>query len=236
MRGGRRFDALQRPPRAALHDAGKACNGTSILPHFFPPLTVRTMLRPMRAASSADLPALLARVALGDRAAFRALYDATQAHLFSAARRITRNDSVAAEVLQEAFMAVWHRASSYDASRAAPMTWLITIVRNRAFDRLSLASARHETALPDGDVDALWDAHDHESDASVWAEEAVQRRRLHECMRRLEPQQRQSLALAFLQGLSHMEVAQHMGRPLGSVKGWIRRAMLHLRDCVGAAA
>lgn len=183
-----------------------------------------------------DLPALMSRVALGDQAAFRALYDATQAHLFATLRRITGNDSVAAEVLQEAYMAVWHRAASYDASRSAVMTWMTTIVRNRAFDRLSLASARHETALPEDGIDALWEAHDHEADASAWADEKAQRRRLHDCMAHLEPKQRQSVALAFLQGLSHTEVAEHLGQPLGSVKGWIRRALGHLKDCLQAEA
>jgi RNA polymerase sigma-70 factor (ECF subfamily) len=114
-----------------------------------------------------DLSALLSRVALGDRVAFRALYDATHADLFAAVRRITRNDSVAADVLQECFMTVWLRASTYDGRKAAVMTWMTTIVRNRAFDRLSLASARHETALPDGDIDGLWEAHDHAGDASA---------------------------------------------------------------------
>jgi RNA polymerase sigma-70 factor (ECF subfamily) len=183
-----------------------------------------------------DLADLLSRVAMGDRAAFRTLYDATQADLFSVVRRITRNDSVAADVLQECFLTVWHRASSYDAGKAAVMTWMTTIVRNRAFDRLSLASTRHETPLPDGDIDGLWEAHDHAGDASAWADAADERRRLHRCMEHLEPQQRQSVALAFLQGLSHSEVAEHLGRPLGSVKGWIRRAMVHLRDCLAAAA
>jgi RNA polymerase sigma-70 factor (ECF subfamily) len=183
-----------------------------------------------------DLSALLSRVALGDRVAFRALYDATHADLFAAVRRITRNDSVAADVLQECFMTVWLRASTYDGRKAAVMTWMTTIVRNRAFDRLSLASVRHETALPEGDIDALWEAHDHAGDASVWADEADERRRLHRCMEHLEPQQRQTVALAFLHGLSHSEVAQQLGRPLGSVKGWIRRAMGHLKDCLGAAA
>jgi RNA polymerase sigma-70 factor (ECF subfamily) len=183
-----------------------------------------------------DLAALLARVALGDRAAFRTLYDATQADLFGVVRRITRNDGIAAEVLQECFMTVWHRAASYDGSKAAVMTWMTTIVRNRAFDRLSAASARHETELPDGDIDALWAAHDHASDASVWADAADEQRRLRRCMEHLEPQQRQTVALAFLQGMSHSEVAEHLGRPLGSVKGWIRRAMVHLKDCLEAPA
>ena len=81
-------------------------------------------------------------------------------------------------------------------------------------------------------VQSLLDAHDHESDASAWADERAQRRRLHDCLGRLEPRQRQSVVMAFLEGLSHTEVAARMDRPLGSVKGWIRRAMGHLKDCL----
>ena len=174
----------------------------------------------------------MSRVALGDRAAFRALYDATHAHLFATLRRITRNESMAAEVLQESYMAVWHRAASYDPTRAAVMTWMTTIVRHRAFDRLSLASERHETPWPDGEVDDDWAVPDEQADAGAWADEQARRRRLHDCLAHLEPKQRQSVALAFLQGLSHSEVAEHLGQPLGSVKGWIRRALSHLKDCL----
>ncbi|AKJ28237.1 RNA polymerase sigma factor [Caldimonas brevitalea] len=182
-----------------------------------------------------DLPALLARVAHGDRSAFRALYDATQSHLFPVARRITGSDSTAADVLQESYMAMWHRADSYDPSRAAVMTWMTTIVRNRCFDRLGSASYRHETALPEEDLDGLWQVHEHERDGSAWVGESLQRERLQRCLGRLDGRQRQTVALAFLRGLSHAEVAQHLGEPLGSVKGWIRRALSHLKDCLGAA-
>jgi RNA polymerase sigma-70 factor (ECF subfamily) len=184
----------------------------------------------------ADLPELLARVALGDRAAFRALYDATQRSLFPVARRITRNESWADEVLQESYMTVWHRAATFDASKASPMTWMTTIVRNRALDRLSLASARHEASIPDEDLEALWDGQPLGGDAGVWVEDAALRARLHDCVGHLEARQRQSVALCYLNGMSHTEVAEHLGQPLGSVKGWIRRAMLQLKDCLGSAA
>ena len=184
-------------------------------------------------SAALDLPALLARVALGDRAAFRVLYDATQRSLFPVARRITRNESWADEVLQESYMTVWHRAATFDASKASPMTWMTTIVRNRALDRLSLASARHEASVPDEDLELLWSQQAAEGDASVWADDATLRARLHDCMSRLKAPQRQSVALAYLNGLSHSEVAEHLALPLGSVKGWIRRAMVHLKDCLG---
>jgi RNA polymerase sigma-70 factor (ECF subfamily) len=179
-----------------------------------------------------DLPALLARVALGDRGAFRALYDATQRHLFPVARRITRNDAWADEVLQESYVTVWHRAVIFDPAKASPMTWMTTIVRNRALDRLDLASARRETSVEADDLEALVDAEVTIDDA--WSADADLCRRLHDCVARLEPRQRQSVALAYLNGLSHSDVAEHLRQPLGSVKGWIRRAMDHLRECLAA--
>jgi len=187
-------------------------------------------------AAPADLPELLARVALGDRAAFRALYEATQRSLFPVARRITRNESWADEVLQESYMTVWHRAATFDASKASPMTWMTTIVRNRALDRLSLASARHEASVPDEDLQILSDRQPQDGDAGMWADDAALHTRLHDCVGHLEARQRQSVALCYLNGMSHTEVAEHLGQPLGSVKGWIRRAMLQLKDCLGRAA
>jgi len=109
-------------------------------------------------------------------------------------------------------------------------------VRNRALDRLSLASARHEASVPDDDLEVLWNQQPQEGDASVWAGDAALRTRLHDCVGHLEARQRQSVALCYLNGMSHTEVADHLGQPLGSVKGWIRRAMLHLKDCLGQAA
>jgi RNA polymerase sigma-70 factor (ECF subfamily) len=189
----------------------------------------------MAIPSPTDLHALLSRVALGDRAAFRALYDATQRSLFPVARRITRNDAWADEVLQESYMTVWHRAATFDANKASAMTWMTTIVRNRALDRLSLASARHEQALPDDDIDMLLHS-DPDVDGGPWANDAALCARLRACIGRLEARERQSVALAYLNGLSHSEVAEHLGQPLGSVKGWLRRAMAQLRQCLGLAS
>lgn len=183
-----------------------------------------------RPLPQADLPGLLARVALGDRAAFRALYDATQRNLFPVARRITRNDASADEAMQESYMAIWHRAASFDASKASPMTWMTTIVRNRALDRLSQAASRHEASVPDDDLEALCQRQPIE--AGAWSDDAALCQRLRDCLGHLDARERQSLALAYLNGLSHSEVAEHLGQSLGSVKGWIRRGIAHLKDCL----
>ena len=97
---------------------------------------------------SAHLQKDLARVALGDRAAFARVYQATSAHLFGVALRILNRRDVAEDVLQEAFVSVWHHAGSYQAASGQPMTWMISIVRNKALDVVRSAAVRHETEMP----------------------------------------------------------------------------------------
>ncbi|MGZ9058233.1 MAG: sigma-70 family RNA polymerase sigma factor, partial [Burkholderiaceae bacterium] len=97
---------------------------------------------------SAQLQKDLARVALGDRAAFARVYQATSAHLFGVALRILNRRDAAEDVLQEAFVNVWHHAGSYQAASGQPMTWMISIVRNKALDVVRSAAVRHETEMP----------------------------------------------------------------------------------------
>jgi RNA polymerase sigma-70 factor (ECF subfamily) len=92
----------------------------------------------------------LARVALGDRVRFERVYQATSAHLFGVAIRILGRREAAEDVLQEAFVSVWHHAGSYQAASSQPMTWLISVVRNKALDVVRSAAVRHETAMPAG--------------------------------------------------------------------------------------
>ena len=97
---------------------------------------------------SAQLQKDLARVALADRAAFARVYQATSAHLFGVALRILNRRDAAEDVLQEAFVSVWHHAGSYQAASGQPMTWMISIVRNKALDVVRSAAVRHETEMP----------------------------------------------------------------------------------------
>jgi RNA polymerase sigma-70 factor, ECF subfamily len=182
--------------------------------------------------ASDDLGALMARVALHDRAAFERVYRATCAHLLGVALRILSNRERAEEVLQEAFVNVWHGARGYNPSVATPMTWLINIVRNKAIDALrSGASERRSTgALEDEafEVQAESSLEPHEMlDASL------QRAHIDACMESLNAQQRQALALAYYKGLVHTEIAQQMGAPLGTAKAWVRRGLDKLKECLG---
>jgi RNA polymerase sigma-70 factor (ECF subfamily) len=193
------------------------------------------------AAQRADaLAALLARVSLGDRAAFATLYRQTAAHLLGVILRINSDRAQAEDLLQEIFVKIWSAAGSFDAQRAQAMTWLTSIARHRAIDSLRRRQAEPQwvtaRAGAEEDDDDLLDQF--ASDASGPMEllgQAVQARAVGVCMKGLTGEQQQTLALAFYQGLSHTEVAAQLRQPLGTVKSWARRGLLALRSCLERA-
>lgn len=176
----------------------------------------------------------LARVALGDRAAFRRVYEMSSAHLFGVALRILNRRDLAEEVLQESFVSVWHKAGDYQPSVAAPMTWLISVVRNRALDLVRSAAMRHETSLPQNEDGTEYDTQDEKGNLLDMFEQATEALAVRGCMDTLDASHRQSLALAYYHGMSHSEVAEHMAAPLGSVKAWVRRGLDRLKRCLEA--
>src|SRR5262245_60759063 len=181
--------------------------------------------------SPADpLHGLLAACAQRDREAFSKLYQSSSAKLYGVALRILRREDWAEEVLQECYVNVWRHAPEYNANRAAPMTWMTSIVRNRCLDWL-----RRPNPLP---LEVLGDEGAEEAIASDGPGPLDQREQSREagavarCLRALEAKQRQAIALAFYDGLSHAELAQHLREPLGTVKTWVRRGLAKLRSCL----
>lgn len=181
-----------------------------------------------------DLAALLARVALSDRAAFAQVYRATCAHLLGVAFRILNNRERAEEVLQEAFVNVWHGAGGFNASVAGPMTWLINIVRNKAIDTLRSGRAEHASTFALDD-EALAVAADAAQQPQALLDESLTRLRIDGCMGELGASQRQALALAYYRGMVHTEIADALRVPLGTAKAWVRRGLDKLRACLEAA-
>lgn len=185
---------------------------------------------------SRELQQLLARSGLGDRAAFATLYELTSAHLFAVVLRIQRDRAVAEDLLQDIYVAVWKAAASFDAARSQPLTWLTGIARNRAIDSLRRAQAqpKTESLTPDDDdgPDRLDQIADEADGPLALLDRASDARALSQCMQHLSPPQRQSVALAFFDGLSHAEVAAQLREPLGTVKSWVRRALNTLRGCL----
>ena len=193
---------------------------------------------------SLELSRLLARAGLGDRAAFATLYERTSSHLLGVVLRIHRDRAQAEDILQEVYVKVWRAAQSFDAAQSQPLTWLTSIARNRAIDSLRRASTQPQLQTNFSTPFSANDPEDSDVYDTVASEapgplellgRASDARALTACMEGLNAQQRQSLALAFFDGLSHAEVAQHMRQPLGTVKSWVRRALLSLKSCLESA-
>jgi len=179
------------------------------------------------------LAGLLAACARKDEAAFARLYQSTSSKLFGVALRILRREDWAEEVLQDCYVSIWNHAGSYEAGRSAPMTWLTSIVRNRCLDWLR--RPRLEVALtgPDEDgEDPLERVPSADPGPLDELARAADARALGDCLRRLDPKQRQAIMLAFYEGLSHSELARHLREPLGTVKTWVRRGLERLKGCL----
>jgi RNA polymerase sigma-70 factor (ECF subfamily) len=192
-------------------------------------------------AKSRELAQWLARAGLGDRAAFGKLYASTSGHLFAVVLRIQRDRGQAEELLQDIYVSVWKAAAGFDAARSQPLTWLTHIARNRAIDSLRRAQAQpHTVSLSRDDDDERPDPTESLASEAPGPLDllglASDKRDLTLCLERLSPPQRQSVALAFFDGLSHAEVAEHLCEPLGTVKSWVRRALNTLKGCLDRAA
>ena len=181
-----------------------------------------------QAAANVRLAALLAQAGVGNRAAFADLYDATKSKLFAVSLRIVRERHIAEEVLQDSFVNIWNNATKYAVAQSAPMTWMTAIVRNRSLDIV------RRPFLEVQDEDDYF-AINLEDERPGPEDQLVARRdqmKIERCMKGLDGEQQQTISLAFFQGLSHSEVADHLGKPLGTVKTHIRRGLLKLKGCL----
>ncbi|HPM55585.1 MAG TPA: sigma-70 family RNA polymerase sigma factor [Thermomonas sp.] len=178
---------------------------------------------------SADpLAALLAQVAEGRRDAFESLYRQTSATMLGICLRVLRDREEAEDVLQEVYVAVWSKAAQFDQQRARAMTWLGTIARNRAIDRVR---ARPSPALHEPIEDHEL-ADDEAPTPAAGIDAALERAQLDDCMDQLEPKRRSLIRTAFFENVTYDVLALRAEAPLGSVKSWIRRGLQQLKACL----
>lgn len=174
------------------------------------------------------LSAALARVATGDRAALRQVYDLTSAKLFGVCLRISQDREAAEDILQDVYIKVWNRAGRFDPTRASPITWLCAIARNTAIDarRASAGPAMvgAELAAEIADDRAL---------APELIDAEQDRARIFDCLEGLEEKQGRAIRAAFFDGFTYSQLAERMAVPLGTMKSWVRRGLLQLRECLG---
>ena len=179
--------------------------------------------------------ALLRRVAQGDRRSFEELYDRFSGVLFSTAHRVLNNQEAAEDVLQDAFIQIWEKAPLYDPSRGKPMTWAVTLTRNKAIDRLRSTVRRHR--LQD-DVQREAETFEQFDDRSAFDAVALgeSSKLVREAIRKLSRDQREAIELAFFSSMTQTEIAAHLNEPLGTVKARIRRGLMKLRELIGPEA
>jgi RNA polymerase sigma-70 factor (ECF subfamily) len=184
---------------------------------------------------SARLAELLSRISMGDQRAFAEFYRQTSSHLYAVALRILRDASAAEEILQEAYVSVWHHAGSYVATRSQPLTWLTSIVRNRCLDQLRRRELDTVTLTSEGEEATEYDIPDSGPTPVELLVAGAEAQSVRDCVDALDAGPKQAIALAFFQGLSHGELAAHLRQPLGTVKSWVRRGLEKLKRCLDSA-
>lgn len=177
-----------------------------------------------------EIGGLILRVGRGDREAFRQLYAATAPRLFGLCLRVLRGDRLLAEeALQEAFVRIWQKAGRYAPAGAAPMGWLVTLTRNVALDRLRAERSAGSPASPDGTLAAL-EAPDPGPERVATARDQL--RRLTECLGELPPERAEAIRRAYLEGMTYAELAAHFDVPLNTMRSWLRRGLIALKECL----
>jgi len=176
----------------------------------------------------AELVWLLAAVAKGDQAAFDKLYAATRAKLYGVVLRILRRSDLADEVIQETYVKIWSSAGQFNPALASPITWMVAIARNRAIDLVRKKSDISIEEVPEA-MEMAADTPDPLA-AREFNEEL---KRLLGCIGRLDGERRKLVLLAYYNGFSREQLAQQLGKPVNTIKTWLRRSLLEIRECLG---
>lgn len=163
----------------------------------------------------------------GDYDALAKIYERESPWLMGVAMRIVRRRELADEVLHDAFIQIWQKSSSYQPALGSARGWIYSVVRHRAIQ--ILRTGANEIPLPDAHGDSMASEEPAPPDALSEKRDAAA---LHRCLEVLDEQKRRCILLAYVEGYSQTEIATHLGHPLGTVKAWVRRALLLLRECL----
>jgi len=204
------------------HQAGNSFKSTRSRPR----LTLCLTKMDSHTTTLSSVGVLIEAVGRGSQAALKRLYELESGRLYGIALRIVRRPEIAADVLQETFVQIWQNAAAFSAERGAGAAWLTGIVRFRSLDAVRKLGREVLTDDP-----ALGDAA-LEPDVIEKLDTAAETGALKRCFKLLDDQQRRCIVLAFVDGLSHSEITERIGAPLGTVKSWIRRGLLTLRGCL----
>lgn len=179
-----------------------------------------------------DYDAALYACANGDKQALKTIYEQERRRLLGVAFRIVRQRQLAEDVIHDAFVSIWSKATSFNAARGSGRGWIYSVVRNQALN--VIRQREHETYIDpmtiediqqqNGDVDTMM-TEQFELNASLG--------QLRDCLSQLDSAKRNSILCAYVDGCSHSEIAKRLNAPLGSVKAWVKRGLALLRECMG---
>jgi RNA polymerase sigma-70 factor (ECF subfamily) len=168
---------------------------------------------------------MITRAANGDRQAFRSLYAAAGPKLYAICLRLMRRREEAEDVLQEAFVRIWERSHQFDPSKGQAIAWLVTVTRHCALDRLR-KPGREPVEFNDAVVEEI-DAH-----VALLARGEGQALDLRRCLSAMREDYRDAVVLAYVNGMTHEELAERFNKPVGTIKSWVRRGLEQLKDCM----
>jgi len=175
-----------------------------------------------------EIEAALLACAAGDKTALRRIYEAESPRMLGVAQRLLKRRALAEEAVQDTFVLIFRHAARFDPERGAGLTWIYAILRNR-----SLSILRDEKRTETSDTPIAEETASEEDDPETVMAKLSDASALRACLERLPPQRRGLVLLAFVQGLTHGEIAGRLKLPLGTVKSWIRRSLLSLKECLG---
>ena len=172
------------------------------------------------------ISALLSQVGLGNRSAFGTLYDLTSAKLFGVCVRILRDRAEAEDAVQEVYIKIWHSAARFQQAGASPMSWLIAIARNQSIDKLR---ARRAPAV---EIDEAFEVQDDAPGPEAALLAGDEKSKINQCLDQLPKERAEAVRAAYVEGYSYLELATRFQLPLNTLRTWLRRSLLSLRECL----